>query len=451
MLAIFSASIAVSVLAQTPLNPDAEILTETPSENPQTETPTGTIGARSLAPRITLFVQDARNVPFDETIGAATVVDEEIVTAEIIGGRTLRLKGVDFGETLVIVMTPRGRRTLMIEVIGHPLTNPLAANRAAAAEMAEASGPISGSYMVSFSPSFGGVPAFLSQHIEYRQKLSEERTLRVSSDIFNFFGRGGELAFPVEAARFGLNQLSVGISTPDGELDVLDSNLNISPLSFNGYALRGLHLASTQNSRLRGLEVFAGLARPPLTLFGGESGRIMGAMMPLLAEENGWRVRAGFILATPRGAQTAGRSGMVWQADALYNPDEDTKAEAEMNFANGAISWRTGLALHRGAFNFTGEASHLDRHSPLMTASARSRAGARALPPRFNGNRQHAFPALPATVAQSPRRLTQATAHLRSTARPCWLAQAFASTKIRASAFATQTSSWRHRPAQSSN
>jgi hypothetical protein len=200
MLAIFSASIAVSVLAQSSL--DSE------TETPKTEVPTGTIGSRALAPRVTLFVNDARNVPFDETISAATVVDEEIVAAEIIGGRTLRLKGVDFGETLVIVMTPRGRRTLMIEVIGHPLTNPLAANRAAAAGMAEANSPVTGSYMLSFSPSFGGVPAFLSQHIEYRQKLSQERTLRVSSDIYNFFGRGGELAFPVEAARFGLNQLS---------------------------------------------------------------------------------------------------------------------------------------------------------------------------------------------------------------------------------------------------
>jgi hypothetical protein len=93
-------------------------------------------------------------------------------------------------------------------------------------------------------------------------------------------------------------------------------------------------------------------------------------MMPLLAEENGWRVRAGFILATPRGARTASRSGMVWQADALYNPDDDTKAEAEMNFANGAISWRTGLSLRRGAFNFTGEASHMDRHSPLIGVGA---------------------------------------------------------------------------------
>lgn len=356
-LVIFGACLCASVLAQT-------------SVTPQTEVPQGVVGSRTLAPRITLFVREVRDVPFDEAISAATVVDEETVAAEIVGGSVLRLKGVDFGETLVIVMTPRGRRTLLIEVIGHPLTNPFEARRAATSGLTASSSPISGSYTLSISPPFGGAPALLNQHIEYRQKLSAERTLRVSSDLFKFFGHGREFAFPFAASSFGLNQLSVGVSSPDGELDVLDSDLNISQLSFNGYALRGLHLVSTRESRLRGVEVFAGMARPPLTLFGAESGYVLGALVPVLMEKNGLSVRAGFFLAAPGARQVNGKGGMIWQADTRYMPNDKTKAEAEVNFADGAFSWRAALALRRGAFNFTGEATHLDRHSPLISVGA---------------------------------------------------------------------------------
>ncbi|HEY0544168.1 MAG TPA: SdrD B-like domain-containing protein [Pyrinomonadaceae bacterium] len=406
-LVIFGACLSLSALAQS-------------SGNLQTEAPKGIVGSRTLAPRITLFVREARDVPFDETIGVVTVVDEETVAAEIIGGRVLRLKGVDFGETLVIVTTPRGRRTLLIEVIGHPLTNPFEARSAATSELASASAPISGSYTLNISPPFGGAPALLNQHIEYRQKLSAERTLRVSSDLFKFFGHGRGFAFPFTASSFGLNQLSLGLSTPDGELDLLDSDLNISQLSFNGYALRGLHLVSTQKSRLRGLEVFAGMARPPLTLFGAESGRIFGAIVPLLMENNGLSVRAGFFLASPGARQANGKSGMVWQADALYNPNDDTKAEAELNFAEGAFSWRAALALRRGAFNFTGEAAHLDSHSPLIGVGAQS--GGRASyaaalfwqpTTRFSGSLSYSR-TLPAPVDSNARAATLSNATLQA-------------------------------------
>lgn len=356
-LAILGACLCLTVLAQ-----DSDPL--------QPEVPTGITGTRTLAPRIRLFVREARDVPFDETISAVTVVDEATVTAEISGGTVLRLKGVDFGETLVIVMTPRGRRTLLIEVIGHPLTNPFEARRGTALAQAAASGPISGTYMLSFSPPSGGLPALLNQHIEYRQKLSADRTLRVSSDLFKFFGHGRERDIPFAASSFGLNQLSLGLSMPGIELDLLDSDLEVSQLSFHGYALRGLHLVSTRESRLRGIEVFAGMARPPLTLFGGESGRVFGALMPLLEKKNGLSLRGGFFLVSPGASQANGKSGIIWQTEARYKPNDDTEAEAELNFSAGAVSWRAALGLRRGAFNFTGEASRLDRRSPLVRVGA---------------------------------------------------------------------------------
>lgn len=341
------------------------------SSNAQTEVPTGTVGARTLAPRISLFVRDSRDVPFDDTVVTVLVVDTEVVTAEIMGERTVRLRGLDFGETLVIVVTPRGRRTLIVEVVGHPLTSPFAGRQADASSGAGESGPISGAYMVSFSPPLNGSRAFLSQHLDYRHKLGPNRTLRVSSDMFKIFGSKDTLALPLAPASFGINQFSVGVSTSEGELDLLDSDLNISPLSFNGYALRGLHLVSARESRLRGLEVFAGLARPPLTLFGGENGRVLGAMMPL-AQTGAWRVRAGFTLATPQSDKAQSKGGMIWQTNARYHPDDETDAEAEVALANGAFSWRAALALRRGAFNFAGEASHLDRRSPLISVGAQS-------------------------------------------------------------------------------
>ena len=147
-------------------------------------------------------------------------------------------------------------------------------------------------YSVEYTAPFAGAPTVWRQIFDFHKRLSGGRTLRFSSDMFKFSGSGDHL----RATSFGLgvNRMSLGIDGPDGSLDVLDSQINITPLSFSGYVMRGFHLVSTPTSRFRGIEIFAGLARPSVSMFDMNQGRVMGAIVPI-AKGEFWRVRAGMF------------------------------------------------------------------------------------------------------------------------------------------------------------
>jgi hypothetical protein len=132
--------------------------------------------------------------------------------------------------------------------------------------------------------------------------------------------------------------------------------------------MRGVHLSSAAGSRLRGLEFFAGLARPSLTLFDNHEGYVGGATLPV-ARGTTWQVRAGMFALRSR---RDGAGGVVWHVDGRYAPDEHTKAAGEMAFADGAFSWRARLDLRRGPFDISGESLRLDRRSPLVQVGAQS-------------------------------------------------------------------------------
>jgi hypothetical protein len=331
----------------------------------------GTVAAsQNNAPRIVLTVRGSRDVVFDEPVVSATVVDPEFVAIEVKGATLIRFTALREGETIVIVSGGGWRRTYMVEVRPRPAeTAEQLANEEARRQRALLRP--TGVYSISFSPSFGNAPAFLRQSFDYRRKLAGGRTLRVSVDTFKFLGGGERGLISHPAISFGLNRLTLGVDTRDAKLDLLDSELNLSQLTFDGYTMRGVHLSSSADSRLRGLEFFAGLARPSLALFDNHEGYVGGARLPV-ARGASWRVRAGMyaMISHRDGINHAG--GVVWHADGRYAPDEHTKAEGELAFANGAFSWRARLDLQRGPFVISGESLRLDRRSPLIRVGAQS-------------------------------------------------------------------------------
>ena len=333
-----------------------------PSSNP-----TESASSISYALRIKIFIGAVRDLPFDASVQSVTVVDPGPLNATVFSDRIVRLTGLDFGETIVIVNTEKRRETLIVEVIGHPIPPP------AAVVHTDGKSPIfqtppSGLYSISFSPPQGGARAFVRQNLQYRRGLSKGRTLHFESDMFKFLGSRTSEFVPNSDTGFGVNRLSLGVSSSQGSLEGLDSELNLSPLSFNGYTIRGFHLTSTKDSIFRGGEFFAGLARPSVTLLDPGGGRVVGGMFPLKSSKT-LSIRAGAVMVSP--AQPyAVSGGIVSMVNAEYTAGEDTSAGGEVAYGKGGLSWRGRMAIHRGPFNFSSEASHLDSQSPVISVGA---------------------------------------------------------------------------------
>jgi hypothetical protein len=327
---------------------------------------------RTQAPRIRIIIGETRDIPFAVPITSFLIVSPEIASA-VLGARKFTLTGLQVGETILIVFAGSQRQTFLIAVVGRTQAtaprNPLALD-AAALDRGGFSG-LNGSYAVTYSAPFGSGPGLLHQTFDWRRKLSQDRTLRFSSDMFKFIGRGDQDLTRATAPSFGLNRLSLGIDGPAGTVDILDSQINISPLSFNNYTMRGLHLVSAPTSRLHGIEFFAGLARPSLSLFDNNQGRVAGVVLPVAHGEN-WQVRTALFYVSPQEDNKLGRGGMVAQVNARYAPSKNIAAEGELAYANGGVSWRTRLDLQRGPINATGEIVRFDSRSPLVTIGGQS-------------------------------------------------------------------------------
>lgn len=336
------------------------------SSGPGVTSPAVIVQRRS-EPRIKLYPHSIRNLTFDETITAITVIDQGIAGAEISGLHTVKLTGLAQGETIVIVSGDGQRRTFAVEV--SPPPGKTASQMAEEAARRERAGHSSGSYGLYFSPSFGGIPGLVRQKYYYSQKLDGDRTLHIDGELFKSIGGGERGAVFSKAMSFGMDRIALGVDSPSGTLDILDSQLIISPLSFYGYTMRGVHLTSTLGSRLHGLEVFGGIARPSPAFFEINEGYVGGAIMPIVRGSS-WQVRAGLFAIAPLRKAGGEGGGIILQSDARYAPDNNTDAEAEMAYASGGLSWRARLDLRRGPFNLFGETLRLDRRSPLISVGA---------------------------------------------------------------------------------
>jgi hypothetical protein len=332
---------------------------------------------RKFAQRINLFFGHTREIMSGEPITSAIIIDPDIATIEVKSGRVVLITGLALGNTILIISGEAARTTYAIDVARPPVIKP---PKTAEERQAEQPETTSGSSSLSFTPGLNGGPSLLRYSFEYSQKLRNSRTLRLSSEMFRFFG-GGDRALSLSlGSSFGTNRLRLGLDSPTTRLDLLDSELEISPLGLYGYTLRGPHFVSTSNSRWRGLEFFAGNARPQLSLFNKGEGRLAGAIIPIF-QSNSLRVRAGiFLIAAsnklggPPGAQRNDRpkGGVVLHTDVRYSPDDRTNAEGEVAYANGGFSWRARLDLQRGSFKFYGERSHMDNRSPMIAIGAQA-------------------------------------------------------------------------------
>ncbi|HKP11456.1 MAG TPA: pilus assembly protein N-terminal domain-containing protein, partial [Blastocatellia bacterium] len=340
----------------------------TPLRQEDSQEQAGQKPSRNYAPRVKLLVGNIRELTFDEAIVAVTVLEPNIAAAQTNTARTLVIKGLNAGETILIISGKNSRRTYVIQVVRPPRAARSNGNEARRDEPAES---FSGFYGLHFSPGTDSAPSLLQHDFEFNQKLPGSRTLRASGEMFNFMGRGERgLARPL-GGNFGVNRLRLGLDSPRSSFDLLDSELKISRLSFDNYTMRGLHLVSNSDSRLKGLEIFAGRARPQASSFNDGEGLFAGALAPV-AQGTSWRIRAGAFFVSPKRQSAERESGNIWHTDARYAPNENMTAEAEAAYANGNLSWRARLDLRRGPFNFHSELLRSDPHSPLAGIGAQT-------------------------------------------------------------------------------
>lgn len=334
---------------------------------PHDETAPGGAARRGLAPRLKIALRTSRRIVHDEPIVSATVIDPQKARADVEGAGAVLLTGLAVGETILIISGKNSRATYAVDV-----TRPPAAPRRApsAAEDDGRRGTFGGSYGVFYSPAAQGGPPLLRHSFEFSQELRPGQVLRASADVFNFIGGYGPTLSHRLRPGFGANRLTLSVESERGRLDVLDSELDISRLSFDGYTMRGIHLISPRQSALRGAELFAGSARPSAAIFDEGEGRLAGFVAPVFGGPT-FRLRAGAFLVAPRviGVEPAA-TGFIWHADARYSPDEMTRAEAEAAYARGGLSWRALIEVRRGALNVRGEALRLDPRSPLVSLGA---------------------------------------------------------------------------------
>jgi hypothetical protein len=336
----------------------------------------------NYAQRLKLMAGKTREILLVGLVDSAIIIDTDVATAEVKGDRIL-ITGIMSGTTILITAGKTGRTTYAIDVERPGIVSQAKTDRYSPAKQPESA---SGSTSLHFTPGLKGGPSLLQNNFEYSQQLRSNRLLRISSETFHFIGGGDRaLTLPL-GTSFGANRLKLGLDSPTTRLDLLDSELETSPLGFAGYTMRGPHFVavsnprsdSTSGSRWRGLELFAGYARPQLKFFNQGEGRLAGTIIPVIQTET-LHVRSQIVFISPAstftgmiGGSTPGvlGNGSVLQTDALYAPDERTNVEGEAAYAKGGLSWRARIDLRRGQLTFNGELSHLDHRSPMIALGA---------------------------------------------------------------------------------
>ncbi len=322
---------------------------------------------RTLVLRMTVVMGETSVVLLAVQLNSVIVISPEIASAEL-SGRSLTLTALKVGETMLIGFDGTKRVTFLVEVVGRTYANTHYDIPATDPSLLDV-GAFSGNYVVTYTAPFDSGPTLFRQSFDFQKKITGGRTLRFSSDMFKLIGGGNQHRLRASAFGLGLNRLSLGVDGAEGSVDILDSQINISPNSFNSYTMRGFHLVSNPTSVLRGAEFFAGLARPSLSLFDQNQGRMMGGLLPLMQGPSG-RVRAGVFTVWPDQNNKLGKGGTVFHLDSRYAPSANLVSEGEVAYANGGLSWRARLDLIHGPLSAYGEIVRLNRKSPLISIGA---------------------------------------------------------------------------------
>ncbi len=351
--------------------PDKPAVAATPENTPTTKIP-----PQTQVLRIKVTIGETQDVPtVIDKINSVTVVSPEIATAQIKTGNILTIAGLKIGETILLVSDSQKRLTFIIEVSGKRVASERR-NVSDKERSGNEAAKTSGSYTTSYVQSFNGNPSLFRNNVEFQRRLSKDRTLRVSGEISKLIGGDRSQAL-AQIDNFGFDRLSVGVDSPGKTVDFLDSQLKISSLSFNNFPMRGFHLVkaskslSNSDTPAKGVEIFAGLARPSLAFYDDTQGKIVGAIVPIAGSET-WQVRSGFITVSPQKNNRVGRGGTVLEFFGAYVPNKKFSAEGEIAYANGGLSWRARLDLKLRKYGAFGEITRFDKDSPLNSIGAQT-------------------------------------------------------------------------------
>lgn len=327
------------------------------------------------AQRIRISISKTVEFSFDETIVTAIVSDPEIVSANIQSDHVLVLTGLRLGHTILIVSGRTRQVTYALDVVRSANSGQHKLNHSA-----ERLPPFAGSQAFYFTPGNRNEPSSFLYTFDFRQQLQNQRTLRAAGELFRFFGDREKLLNAPLATVFGANRLMFGVDSRTTKLDLLDSQLRRSRIGFNGYTLRGMHFLSTPESRWRGLEFFAGNARPQVAIFSHGDGRLAGVNFPVVSSRTvGVEVGAVWIAPSRRENTKSPESAFVWQTALRYSPGERTSMVGELAYSGQGLSWSGRADLQRGPFVFSGELLHLSRNSPLIAIGAQPEGRTSAL------------------------------------------------------------------------
>ena len=309
-------------------------------------------------------------------INKLVVVSPEIAAAQIKIGNVLTISGLQSGEAILLVSDAEKRMTLVVEVSGKR-TIAKRGNNINAQQINSENINISGSYTATFVQNFDGNPSLFRNSVEFRRKLSKDRTLRVSGDLFKEIGDGENNQAFSRLQNFGINQLSIGLDSPGTTIDFLDSQIKVSTLGLNNFPVRGFHLVKTSKTltnagtQIKDVEIFAGFARPSLKLYDNDGGKIAGAFLPILNNKS-LQINAGFISVSPQKNNRAGQGGTILQMNASYTPDKNFSADGETAYAHGGFSWRARADLKLKQVGASAEIIRFDKNSPLLSIGAQT-------------------------------------------------------------------------------
>lgn len=344
----------------------------TPSPTPSSNTPVHT-----SPPRITIPLGNTHDLQIATGFDSFLMVSSEIATGVAKNRFSVGITALKIGETMMLATYGTRRQTYIIEVVAKPRGDARRNGLTDLDGVSQKPPALTGSFTTTFARGSGGGTSLLREKVDFRQTLSKERTLRVSGEMFKLFGGADSELAIARVRNFALNRLSVGLDTADRMIDVLDSQVNISPMSLNSYTMRGFHLAGTPkpgsnaNFRKKGIEIYAGLARPSLAFFDTNGGMVAGAMVPVFTKDN-FQARAGFAAVSADRNSREATGGVVAQADAVYAPTKEISVHGETSFANGDLSWRARLDLSYVKYGGSAEITRFARSSPLNSIGAQS-------------------------------------------------------------------------------
>lgn len=346
--------------------------------NPVVEpTPEGGLGTdmppQTEATRIKVELGEKYDLQIATGVDSFVVVTPEVASVEARSRYNLNISAIKIGETILLVTYGRRRHTYVVEVVRRPSVTPKRDSSGGKNTGAEPES--SGSLSVLYAQGTGGSPGVIRQNLDYRRKLANNRTVRVSGEMFKLIGNQNIGLAVVRGQDFALNRLGVGFDTPTTSIDLLESQVNISPLSLNNFTVRGVHVvsrptvASGGNLERKGVDVYAGFARPAYGFFDQNGGTIVGAMIPVLNSDN-FQARTGLTTISPDRNSRHTRGGTILQADAAFAPSKEISADAEVAFSNGDVSWRGRVDLKYEKYGAYAEATHFSRSSPFNSINA---------------------------------------------------------------------------------